>query len=82
MHDSDDDYEYDYEDSEALEEESEFEGFSERSDNPEVSHQKPEVVIPLGKYVPPAARKTQPPPLPSQDHDPRLQKQIQGLINR
>jgi hypothetical protein len=65
-----------------LGEESEFEGFSDRSDSPEVSKPEPQPVAPQGKYIPPAARKAQSTALPSQSDDPRLKKQIQGLINR
>ena len=82
MQDSDDDSSDDYESSGSLEEESEFEGFSERSESAELTQPQPQLVMPSKKYIPPAARKSQPTPLPSRDHDPRLQKQIQGLINR
>ena len=82
MQHSNDDSSDDYDSSETFDEESEFEGFSERSDSPEISQSQPKPIVPAGKYIPPAARKSQPTPLPSQDHDPRLQKQIQGLINR
>lgn len=82
MQHSDGDSSDDYESSEKLEEESEFEGFSERSDTLDVKDPEPEVAVPSVKYIPPAARKTHSTPLPSQNHDPRLQKQIQGLINR
>ena len=65
-----------------LEEESEFEGFSSPLDSPEVSKPAPQPVVPQGKYIPPAARKAQSTTLSSQSDDPRLKKQIQGLINR
>jgi hypothetical protein len=61
-------------------EESEFEGFS---DTPEsVEKESPYLPAPTGKYIPPAARKANPPSLPAQQEDPRLKKQIQGILNR
>jgi hypothetical protein len=62
-----------------IEEESEFEGFSDTSETPE---ETPVAIAPSGKYIPPAARKDQPPPLSTQVQDPRLQKQLQGILNR
>ena len=59
-------------------EESEFEGFSDS----DPSEQPPAAVVPSGKYIPPAARKTQPFLLSTPEQDPRLQKQIQGILNR
>ena len=63
-----------------FEEESEFEGFSETSDSVEQPSQPS--IKPSGKYIPPAARKAQQASLPTQQEDPRLQKQIQGVLNR
>ena len=74
---SDDESDLSSEDSYA--EESEFEGFSNTSGSPEPILSVP--VIPSGKYVPPAARKAQPVITP-QEQDPRLQKQLQGILNR
>jgi hypothetical protein len=60
--------------------ESEFEGFSETSESAEQPAQPS--VTPSGKYIPPAARKAQSVQLPTHQEDPRLQKQIQGVLNR
>jgi hypothetical protein len=73
---SDDEGHLSSEDSDA--DESEFEGFSDISGSPEPI---PSVAVtPSGKYIPPA-RKAQPAIMP-QEQDPRLQKQIQGVLNR
>jgi hypothetical protein len=61
-------------------EESEFEGFSDIPEPP--VKESPYLPAPTGKYVPPAARKANPPSLPAQQEDPRLKKQIQGILNR
>lgn len=60
-------------------EESEFQGFSDTSDSPEPVPSVP--IVPSGKYIPPAARKTQL-AIPTQEQDVRLQKQLQGILNR
>jgi hypothetical protein len=73
-----------------LDEESEFEGINDPSDSlgeatKSSSHDSQSSitsVVPTGKYIPPAARKTQPPSLPAQNQDPRLHKQVQGILNR
>jgi hypothetical protein len=61
-------------------EESEFEGFSDATKPP--VKESPYLPAPTGKYIPPAARKANPPSLPTQQEDPRLKKQIQGILNR
>ena len=58
---------------------SEFKGFSDTSDSPKSIPSAP--VDPAEKYIPPAARKAQPVVAP-QEQDPRLQKQLQGILNR
>jgi hypothetical protein len=66
-------------DEDDLEEESEFKGFSDSSESePETAKASD---TPSGRYVPPAARKEQP-TLPTHEEDPRLRKQIQGMLNR
>ena len=59
--------------------ESEFQGFSDTSHAPP----SPEPLsASYGKYIPPAARKSQTNVLPAKKEDPRLRKQIQGILNR
>jgi hypothetical protein len=67
-------------DIERFQEESEFEGFSETSESPNQPSQL--YVATSGKYIPPAARKSQQTLLPAQQEDPKLRKQIQGVLNR
>jgi nucleolar MIF4G domain-containing protein 1 len=58
-----------------------FEGFSDTSDKDRaLTPAQPEV--PKGKYVPPAVRKAQMQSLPAKEQDLRLQKQLQGTLNR
>lgn len=60
-------------------EESEFKGFS---DNIEASPSPVPPTVVSGKYIPPAASKPDTPALPTKEEDPRLRKQVQGLLNR
>ena len=60
--------------------ESEFQGFSDASDITKPSSTS--TVSRLGNYVPPAARKTPAPLLSESEEDPRLRKQVQGILNR
>ena len=57
-------------------EESEFKGFSDSTEFEETAAEQP-----AGRYTPPAACKPQV-HLPNHEEDPRLRKQIQGLLNR
>ena len=58
-------------------EESEFKGFSDSNEFEEETAAEQ----PAGRYTPPAACKPQV-HLPTHEEDPRLRKQIQGLLNR
>ena len=64
-------------DEDGLKEESEFKGFSDSSDSEPEEGSDPQ----SGRYVPPAARKVQA-ALSTHEEDPRLRKQIQGMLNR
>jgi hypothetical protein len=75
-----DDEESSEDDSNIFDDASEFEGFSDASEA--VQQKSAPLVTPTGKYIPPAARKANPPSLPDQAQDPRLHKQIQGMLNR
>jgi hypothetical protein len=61
--------------------ESEFEGFGEDSEGVETDEASPQSVIPLGKYIPPAVRKAMMQES-APEQDPKLRKQVQGLLNR
>jgi hypothetical protein len=69
-------------DFESNSEESEFKGFSEASDNEIVEpvERSTTQVLPTGKYIPPAARSSHVASV--KEDDQRLQKQIQGILNR
>jgi len=61
--------------------ESEFQGFGDDSEDIETDGALPQSAVPVEKYIPPAARKamTQ---VSAADEDPKLRKQVQGLLNR
>ena len=71
-------------------EESEFDGISDTpeyvddpSSNPAHFDQtSTNPAIPSGKYVPPAARQGQQSSVPAEGEDPRLHKQVKGILNR
>lgn len=63
------------------EEFSEFEGFSDSSANAQESSTS-QAPVALGRYLPPAARKAEIQSLPAREQDLRLQKQMQGTLNR